>query len=232
MKRSNIIYVILPLLLLSSCSMFIGSEIGFEPERQSARLSSTYRPNADNKLNIQGYYLPYDPESRRFINGIGFILLYDGLVSDFDMFSCNSIDTVLMKISDEIIDSKTSLYSVRDCNSYGVFSISGDTLIIDRYSEDDNNFFHVYWRLKTDKYKIINSTTLEEIPTDSDYVENIRREFCGNRIYRFVPATAIQEEYLAPIKYEKWIWQSKDEWKAYRRRSKNLRSIWAHGRWY
>jgi hypothetical protein len=216
MKLQTLLYISLYFLLFPSCDVIKGPEMQFDPSLQNALFSADYQPNTEGKLCTQGYYLPYDADCDKFRSGKGFCISDNGLVTIVRF--CETLiprDSFSIDKMDEYIESD-DYFLYNSASEGGIYIISGDTLIIDQY---DNIYatFHDYWGLTTIKYKIIDNEILEEIPTVSDEKDKLQLEFCGPRVYRFVPATKFQNEFYMRIKNTKWMWKNEEDWKAYKK---------------
>ena len=85
------------------------------------------------------------------------------------------------------------------------------------------------WKKK--KYKIIDDGLfLMEISPDSCCLQDeIREKFCGDRFFRFVPASIFMNERFLGVKDAKWMWEDEAEWKTYRREWKKWRKKFLMG---
>lgn len=234
MKRYKLIVKILLLFICSACAIVKGPEIKFDRSRQSALFSSGFKPNETGRLKTSGYYLLFDVDCANYLKGQGFRLWDDGAVSNI-YFGLIGVSEELLsgEIMDAVIEAEG--VSFRDGNyGYsmgGIYKIEGDTLIIDRYFQDDGSWWHDYWTMEKKKYKIIdNGLFLMEISSDSCCGQDeIRKKFCGDRVFRFVPASMFMNERFLGVKDAKWMWEDEAEWKTYRREWKEWRKKFLMG---
>lgn len=232
MKLNVLIYTALLSLVLTSCYTIKGAESKFDENQQCALFAADYHPNQAAILNTQGYYLPYDTELSVFIDGMGFKVFDNGLVTNVelrefmypkDSLSIDKMDKFieLGNYNFDFVDGHTGYYHG------GIYKVLSDTLIVDQYNSSTENSLHDYWILKTNKYKIINNEILEEIPTGDDEKDKLRREFSGLRVYRFVPATKLPDEFISSVRDPKWMWKNEEDWKGYKKaRDEYKKSLW------
>lgn len=234
MKRYKLIVNILLLFICSACVIVKGPEIKFDRSRQGALFSSGFKPNETGLLKTSGYYLLFDVDCANYLEGDGFRLWDDGAVSNI-YFWLRGVSEELL--SGEFIDAviETGGVLFKDGNyGYsmgGIYKVEGDTLIIDRYFKDDNSWWHDYWTMGKKKYKIIDDGLfLMEISPDSCCLQDeIREKFCGDRFFRFVPASIFMNERFLGVKDAKWMWEDEAEWKTYRREWKKWRKKFLMG---
>lgn len=226
MKFNALLYLALIFLVFQSCGVR-----KFDPSMQNALFSADYKPNTEGNICTQGYYLPYDINCNKFRSGRGFCLSDNGMITYGILFAyMYPMDSLSTNKMDEFIDNGNfdfNYYNNHTEKTYGgIYKISGDTLITDCYYRIYSTFCD-NWGLKTTRYKIIDRETLVEIPTGNDSKEKLRLEFCGPRVYRFVPATKLPDEFISSVRDPKWMWKNEEDWKAYKKaRDEYKKSLW------
>lgn len=231
MKLQTLLYISLLFLAFQSCGVIKGPEMKFDTCSQNALFTSDYQPNITEKVRTNGYFFLYDQSSSKFLKGIGFRLFDSGVMSNISLYF-NGIpeDSMSLDKIDEIVDVSAVFFidsAYGDGPKGGIYKISGDTLIIDRYYSDSDYIFRDNWTIETSKYKVINNEILEEIPTGDNEKDKLRREFSGLRVYRFVPATKLPDEFISSVRDPKWMWKNEEDWRAYKKaRDEYKKSLW------
>lgn len=175
----------------------------FPPYSQLALYSEDYKPNSKGQIRTDGVYLPFDTATSRFN------IDADGLVYGRLFYHDGSYATIVCD-PDSISNSDLS---VKLADAQGIYSIYGDTVIIEAYLKGKK------WFLEDAVFKIEGQDTLKLIlqefyhPTGSNRINLFKGDF----MYRFVPATQLPDSRELKVKREKWLWRDKNEWKEYRK---------------
>ena len=199
----ELIFTLILISVCSSCVLFIRRN--FRDIDQGIRFSTEYTPLVNDKLNFDGYYYDDRPNA-----DIEFSLYPDGTYLGF------CFKDSYFKYKGKSVTDLTSLIWLSDKNepSYygGIYQIVGNTLFIHRYRRD----FSLCWHLTIEQYEIIDRNTLRlnRMFFISKYAGQRSTE-C-NQIYRFVKASPLPSPFEAKVKSEKWMWDNKEEWKAYK----------------
>ena len=178
-----------------------------------------FRPNINTgiakKVNINGYYVVTHKRVGTFEP---FILYSDGTFGNIVFKNRDSLyeqkkqDTDLMQ---EIISSEKGF-----CGGGGYYEIKGDTLEVDKVYR-----YQLRKVLAKKRFKIIDKNHLlffsgmwvvskkEDVPDHYDV------------LYEFVPAKNLPPSTSFGCKLNKYMWENKADWKAYKQRMKQQRTM-------
>lgn len=207
-------------------SMALGSCVFFK-EYRSFSLNSTrmlfsvdYGSNIDDKINLNGVYLSYNDSTQEFVSKVawrgfstdGMYFQPDGTVCKITYYHPYPKVFEIKRIDDN--------FSI---NSGGIYRIAGDSL----YQEIYYRSYERYpWELSLLKstYKIIDSHTLKQSKQYAVNSDTVSLTWSAgpryHHVYKFVPFTEEANRIDAKIKKKKWMWENKEDWKAYKRELK------------
>ena len=167
--------------------------------------------NVRDLIEIDGYYCMSEyPDSncRMFFE--------DGTWVDFS-FKRNLSENEIQVNMSKSVNSWIKDEQVRWGSYWGVYKIEGDTLIVHRY--DKGSFWKV-WSLHEERYKIIDSKTIQRI-----YFKGLLKgngdydPWRVNDNFYFTSADSLPSSDCW-LKEEKWIWRNEQDWKDYMQRIK------------
>ena len=204
------VVALISVFLFSGCYLLTKEKLHFSSSDQDALFSKNYRPNIDNKIETDGYYLYNETDTSSGRRYCDFFVLYeDGTCATFDLKSqyWDQLGKTVKNFSSMIF------YWNKYFNFYsgGIYKINGDTLIVDMFYDDNLKNVELVKR----KYLIKNKITLKQISAkyitcDSTYYRR------ANRTYRFVKSEPMPNYCGSRIKGKKWLWQNETDWKVYK----------------
>lgn len=181
----------------------------FGKDRQTILFQKDYSPNADGRIGLNGMYLPFDTVASKFIvseDQVGAYLLYDNGSAVF--VAINPVQAT---------NGRLPLQSLNDCvyEDDGIYSISGDSLIADVYMVNDKN----QWYLSKHVFRIHDHNTLQLLSVANINNDNTQHnDYSGSEVfYRLSETSGLPSSFEAMNKREKWLWENKDDWKAYKK---------------
>ncbi|MDE5635465.1 MAG: hypothetical protein K2I52_04065 [Muribaculaceae bacterium] len=209
MKRSQFYLYLLLILIVPGCNI-IGPKIGFKKSDIGVKFSSSYNSDFDSKIDIDGYYFldePYETAAFALYKDGTYLPLYFNLkwIKKNINRSTNKLDSVIWINKER----KPSFGG-------GIYKIEGDTLYIHSFYKFYSLPWSYIWEYSIEKYIIEDANTLRLV--GGVIMDNIRsniRRYEANSIYRFVKASPLPSPFEAEVKTKKWMWENKDDWKAY-----------------
>lgn len=187
-------------MFLSGCAIFPNK---FDETVQLSRFKDSTDTHLDSLIGINGYYAgePDDSTYREHISP--FMFFNDGTFGDFWFHR----EYPFLKLKNVYLPGKIANFYA-DMPG-GTYVIKGDTIIVEKY-----RLLKGRWRLNRLRFKIIarDRLLLYERETDvSVKGKKTERQAC-HQFYIFVPATKPGSNFM-PIRYKKWMWENKEEWK-------------------
>lgn len=190
--------------LLCSCGMLLYP--GIEKKWQVGRFKAGTDNHIDDLININGYYMAKG-------HYYTFILYKDGSFGEvyFDsrysnMKGQSGIDFV------KYVNQKNGIYHWVS----GYYQLKGDTIEVDRY------FIFQLSRMQSKlRFKIINRDELLWI--EYEILEDKPIKEVENTVFHFVPVSSLPSpETLGGIKFKRWMWENKKDWKDYKLKRKEF----------
>jgi hypothetical protein len=216
----------LALLFLLLCCFSCASQKKEVVSKSTIKLEGT-KTNIRSLLEIDGYYAwPNCPYNN------GDMFFEDGTWVSFYFRRDKNTDQILPENEKKANMSKSVQTwivdgQVRWGTYWGVYKISGDTLVLYHY---DKGHFWKGWALRESRFKIIDKTTIlliygkELLKTHEQYYKSINFNPWiknGDKLY-FNSADSLPASDCW-LKEEKWIWRNEQDWKAYMERIKQIK---------
>lgn len=215
----------LTLIFLCSCTMFRDIRL-FNEKFQDYLFSSHYDPGINEKIKTNGLYLLYNDSTGVFVNTPSYVLnqKYEdkyftygiGFNTDGSFYYVHYSHTNLfIKDIDGCFDNLI-------LGSDGIYKVKGDYL----YADDYLGVYHgtgTAWELYKWEYNILNDSTLrfrQIIRIRDNEIVSLLNNDDKKYVYKFVPFSKIPSKNYYMIKEKKWMWENKEDWKAYKRELK------------
>ena len=215
-KVIYIFFYIFSSTILSSCYFALYNDIDENCELCKFDTVST---GLDKMININGFYADNSSLDTTYY-GPSVLFFKDGT---FGTFFINpnkyyNSDTII-----SLINNINHYYKNSVILNGGCYFIKNDTIITHEYS-----ISQLTWELFERKYVIISSSLLKLCEWHWCSKDSVLREIHSNKnnkdiIYSFVPANDLPSSDDVWIKRKKRLWQSQEQWKAYRQRIKKKR---------
>lgn len=195
MGLSTVLAIVLNI-LLSNCNM---SNTKYVVRLERLRYSNNYTPYCSDSTNVR-------------------------IRTDGFFFNVKD-DTIITRRSFFLSDKGLA----NDLNYYGAYKIEGDSIICQVYALYRGNYGNCFlqdWSANEWKGKIINSDSImftkfrRRLGYTSDLSDTVWME--ANLLYKFFQMP-VSKHYEWPILKEKWFWENKGEWKAWKREQKRQR---------
>jgi len=203
---------------MAGCSLY-DSGHNYKPKCDKTLLSAAYLTHIYDKININGYYCRADKPNR------GYIFYSDGTCVSFDFKDqfCDTIGYSLTQLMPYIYTMPDVMYyKIYDTfvSSGGAYKIDNNIIKADFYIKRLNGFLaRPYWEIYSQQFDIVDKSTLclsKNIVYDKTGTDTIDT----NLLYKFVPVDTIPPSFYVEARKKKWLWDNKDDWKAYKQELK------------
>lgn len=205
-------FFILPLcLVFCSCGMLLYPH-SFKNEWQAGRFKAGTDNHIDDLIDINGYYMAKDSNTYVYCER-SFIFYKDGSFGEVYFGNqCSGLE------GEEGIDFVKYINQENGVFHWisGYYILKGDTIEVDVY-----NIFQLARILGKLRFKIIDRDKLLLL----EYEEMLDEPFkkVRNTVCQFVPVSSLPSpETLGGIKFKRWMWENKKDWKDYKRKRKEF----------
>lgn len=202
---------------LNGCAFLTNNARVFEYSDQTVLFYDGYSPDSGGMILTDGLYLRYDSLTSCFKQDneeSGLLFYSDGTATGI---SCDMDETSMIDVA-----------SIRYSCAGGIYTISGDTLIVDEYKNDP----FVSWDLVRAEYKILSDGILKLLSKTyfttkvySYWVDYSQKDV----YYRFVALPSeLPRSFEAKVKKRKWMWTNETDWEDYKQKVKEWEESGKH----